>query len=85
MPEDFHQIGRPESPTPDIALTFGGQRVGLGHCGIEAGPGDNLNATIKTTAPIMPTSRQRPVRDGTVVSTTGDGLIGPNHGHLGPG
>ena len=75
----------PRPPIPDVALTFGGQRVGLGPCGIEAGRGRNLNATIKATAAIMATSRQPPVRDGTVVSTTGDGLIGPNHGHLGPG
>jgi hypothetical protein len=53
---------------------FRGYEFGLG--GIAAGRGGNLSATIKTTTSIMATSRQRPVRDGTVVSTTGDGLIG---------
>jgi hypothetical protein len=62
---------------PPTSHTFGGQRVSLGRCGIEAGRGGNPSATIKTTTSIMATSRQRPVRDGTVVSITGDGLLSP--------
>ena len=37
----------------------------------------NPSATIETATSIMATSRQRPVRDGTVDSTIGDGLLGP--------
>jgi hypothetical protein len=59
------------------ANPIGAHSSDLGRCGIEAGRGRNLSATIKTTTSIMATKQTRPVRDGPVVSNTGDGLIGP--------
>src|SRR5687768_2510634 len=50
---------------------------GQSHCGVKAGRGSNPSATIETTMSIMATSGDRPVSDGAVVSTTGDGLLGP--------
>ncbi|HLM21581.1 MAG TPA: hypothetical protein VK390_08670 [Propionibacteriaceae bacterium] len=51
--------------------------LGEALCGIGAGRSGNRSATIETATSIMAISRQKPVRDGTVVSTTGDGLLGP--------
>jgi hypothetical protein len=62
-----------DSPTLEKVF-MGGEESG--ERGIEAGRGSNPSATIETTTSIMATSRQRPVHDGTVVSSTGDGLLG---------
>lgn len=51
--------------------------VGLRISGIEAGRGGNPSATIETTTSVRAQADNARVRDGTVVSTIGDGLLGP--------